>query len=184
MYRIDFIRGTKEKKVENFNTISHFHFARQQAPSSEIIRRSNFASITIDWEGEGKLVQALDAKAESFTIVLAQGKTFPQAPFFVLIDQEIMYVLETKTQAGNDTELTCSQVKRGKADSQAQAHVQNSTVKIRRTVSQTIWVVAEVPLKEQTNTSVLDLTPHALTRYKVAMAADDLQYTKPTPNTL
>ena len=191
MYRMDFIRGTKEKEIENFNTLSHFHYARNQGASSEIIRRSSFASITLDWEGEGTLTKALDVTAEAFTSMLAIGKTFPRPPFYVLVDTEIMYVTATEVTPGNDLELHFKKVKRGKADTTAQAHAVDASVKIRRMVSQTNWLVSEMPLKENgtetlppAEVRIPELTSSALTRFKVAMAADDPQYTKPTPNIL
>jgi hypothetical protein len=189
MYRMDFIRGTKEKEVENINTISHFHYAREQGPSSEIIRRSNFASITIDWEGEGKLTAALDPKGETCTVLVTPGKDFPRPPFYVAIDAEMLYVTETEVAAGNAAELRFKKVKRGKADTTAQAHAAGAGVKIRRTVSQTNWLVSESPLKASTvvppaDAAIPALTSSALTRFKVPMAADDAQYTKPIPNTL
>lgn len=187
MYRMDFIRGTKEKIVENVNTLSHFHFARDQAPSAEIIRRSNFAAITLDWEGEAQLTQPLDAKAETFTALLTLGKAFPRPPFYVIIDEEILYVLKTEVPAGNEAEIRFLKVNRGRSDTKAQSHAQQAVVKVRRAVTQTNWLVAEAPLKAQGTGGSNDtstLIPSALTRFKVPMAIDDLQFTKPTPNTL
>jgi hypothetical protein len=187
MYRMDFIRGTKEKEVENINTISHFHYARQQGPSSEIIRRSNFAAITLDWQGEGTLSQALEAQADAFTVLLPVGKTFPRPPFFVIIDDEILYVAETEATAGNEAELKCRKVKRGRADTTAAAHAQGAGVKVRRAVTQTNWLVAEVPLKESGTTpesTGAALLAAPLTRFKVPLAADDPQFAKPILNTL
>lgn len=187
MYRMDFIRGTKEKEVGNINALSHFHYARDQAPSAEIIRRSNFAAITLDWEGEARLTQPLDAKAESFSALLTLGKAFPLPPFFVLIDEEILYVLKTELPAGNEAEIRFLKANRGRADTKAQAHAQQAVVKIRRAVTQTNWLVAEAPLKASGtagDTAPPALLPSPLTRFKVPMAADDPQYPKPTLNTL
>jgi hypothetical protein len=187
MYRMDFIRGTKEKEVENINTLSHFHFARDQGPSSEIIRRSNFAAITLDWEGEAALTQPLDAKAEAINAILTLGKAFPRPPFYVTIDQEILYVLAMDLPGGSDGEIRFRQVKRGRSDTKAQTHAQQAVVKVRRAVTQTNWLVAETPLKvagTPPETTAPTLVPSALTRFKVPMAIDDIQYPKPTPNTL
>ncbi|MGV3504083.1 MAG: hypothetical protein ACO1O1_10265 [Adhaeribacter sp.] len=189
MYRMDFIRGTKEKEIENINTISHFHFARQQGPSSEIIRRSNFAAITLDWEGEGQLNQALDDKADTGSLLPAAGKAFPRPPFFVVIDTEILYVTETAEAETAGAEVTFKKLKRGRGGTTAAAHASGAAVKVRRCVSQINWLVAETPLQPQENPAPPpaegpDLLPAALTRFKVALAPDDLQYAKPTLNTL
>ncbi|MGV3642123.1 MAG: hypothetical protein ACO1NZ_16480 [Adhaeribacter sp.] len=190
MYRMDFVRGSKEKAIENINTISHFHFAREQGPSSEIIRRSNFAAITLDWEGEGQLNAALDAKAETATLLPATGKVFPRPPFFVVIDTEILYVTETQVPETAGAEVTFKKLKRGRAGTTAAAHAAGAAVKVRPCVTQTNWLVAETPLKELSNPptppagEAPGLVPAALTRFKVALAADDLQYAKPTLNTL
>jgi hypothetical protein len=182
MYRVDFIRGEKVEETGNVNIdvklVSHLDIARDQAPSTEIIRRSNFASITFDWEGEGKLNEALDNKKESFTINISQDKSFPQTPFYIIIEQEILFVLKTEMAGVNQLKVITA--KRAKAGTTASNHLKDTIVKTRKSVTQTNWMTAE-PKKTETN-PILKHVP--ITKFKVAMAADDLQYAKPKPNTI
>jgi hypothetical protein len=182
MYRVDFIRGEKVQATGNVNVdvdlVSHLDIARDQAPSTELIRRSTFASITMDWEGEGKLNEALDNKKEAFTINIAQEKSFPQTPFYIVIDQEMLFVI--KTEMAGVSQLKVLNAKRGKAGTTATNHVINSPVKTRKAITQTNWITAE-PKKDE---SIQQLKHVAITRFKVAMSADDLQYAKPKPNTI
>lgn len=174
MYRIDFVRGEKVTKVKELNEFSHFDFAREQSPSSEIVRRSNFASITLDWEGEAKLKTALNIQDEKFSVVISDQKLFPQPPFFIIIDNEILYV--TAVLNNNEQEMTLT-AKRGKGTTVAAGHVINSIVKIRQCVTQTNWMVLE-PKKNDP----IKLNHLPLTSFKVAMGSEDLEYSKPQPN--
>lgn len=174
MYRIDFIRGHKVTPVENINDFSHFSYAFTQQPFSEMIVRSNFASITMDWEGEASLAGEINPVTESLNINTSLGKEFPPAPFYVIIENEILFVTKVDKINSQQSKFT---VKRGKADTVAAQHVAGKPVKIRRSVTQTSWMVVE-PAATGT---VLIAAP--ITRFKVALANDDLQYTKPTTNT-
>lgn len=173
-YQIDFIRGNKVKTIQNINELSHFDYAREQAPSTEIIRHSSFASITIDWEGEGKLaVELLDKTHETLQVIIE--KAFPPPPFYIIVEEEIMYVAKAP---GTSTVEATFTVRRGKGK-EAKEHPKGAAVKIRRGVTQTNWMIAPPKQDEEQK-----LQPAALTSFKVPMASNDPQYTKPSFNTL
>lgn len=180
-YRVDFMRGEKVDKVLGVNEITsmnHLLYARSQKPSSEIIRRNNFASVTFDWSGEGTLTGGISATDKQFNLLLKPGHPFPEAPFFARIGNEIIYVLKaTPSTSGIEGEVKFEQVGRGKGNTQAAAHAANQTVRIRHSVNQLHWINHRAPDDGETEAQ-------KLTRFKVSLDADDPQFAKPSPNVI
>ncbi|MDZ4682924.1 MAG: hypothetical protein SGI94_20950 [Saprospiraceae bacterium] len=180
-YRVDFMRGEKANNVTDVNVITnmnHLLYARGQKPSTEIIRRNNFASVTFDWSGEGTLTGGISATDKSFNILLKPGRPFPQAPFFVRIGDEIIYVLKaTSTASSLEGDVKFEQVRRGRGNTEAAAHAMNQTVRIRRSANQLHWIN-----DRPRNTS--ETVAQKLTRFKVPLDPDDPQFAKPSPNVI
>ncbi|WP_336514558.1 hypothetical protein [Pollutibacter soli] len=176
MYRLDFFRAINVKDVPNITDIKHFKLVTDQKPSTEILRRSSFAEISFDWEGEGKLIKAVNDKEKTLEVDTGAGKKFPPAPFYVTVENEIMYVTSA-TPVDNKITMT---VTRGKSDSKKAAHIKDKIVKIRQGVTQTNWVHIE-PSKKDT-VQKLNVTP--LNRFKVPLSSEDLQFPKPTVKTI
>ncbi len=170
-YRLDFIRGITEKKIQNFSELKHFDLVTDQKPSTEIIRRSSFAAITLEWEAEGKLTAPLTDSATEFEVQTAADKKFPQAPFYVIIGSEIIYVKEI---TGTENKFKFKTV-RGKAGSAKAKYPVNTDVKLRRSVIQTNWIASEPG--SDTEAAVIQYQP--LNRFQVALSAEDPQYAKP-----
>lgn len=180
-YRVDFMRGEKVDKVITVNEIAnmkHLLYARAQKPSTEIIRRNNFASVTFDWSGEGTLTNGISATDKQLNVLLKPGHPFPEAPFFARIGNEIIYVLKATTStSGIEGEVKFEQVGRGKGNTQAAAHAANQTVRIRRSVNQLHWINHRAP-------DVGETEAQKLTRFKVSLDSDDPQFAKPSPNVI
>lgn len=181
VYRMDFMRGEKVDNVPGINEITemnHLLYARNQKPSTEIIRRNNFASVTFDWSGEGTLTAGISPGDKSFNVLLKPGHPFPEAPFFARIENELIYVLKT-TQAPSavEGEVKFERVRRGRGNTQAVAHGSGQTTRIRKSVNQLHWVNHRPP-------DTGDTEPQKLTRFKVPLDPDDPQFAKPSPNVL
>lgn len=176
IYRLDFFRAINVKDVPNITDIKHFKLVTDQKPSTEILRRSSFAEISFDWEGEGKLTKAVNDKEKTLETDTSTGKKFPEAPFYVTVENEIMYVTAATT-TDNKTTLT---VTRGKSDTKKAAHAKDKIVKIRQGVTQTNWVHIEPAAKD--TVQKLNITP--LNRFKVPLSSEDLQFPKPSVKTI
>ncbi len=181
MYRVDFMRGEKVDNVPGINEITgmnHLLYARNQKPSTEIIRRNNFASVTFDWSGEGTLTGELAAGDKSFNVLLKPGHPFPEAPFYARIGDEIIYVSKaTQPASGLEGEVKFERVRRARGNTQAAAHAANDPVRIRRSVNQLHWINHRPP-------ETGDNEPKKLTRFKVPLDAGDPQFAKPSPNVI
>lgn len=180
-YRIDFLRGERAAIIPEINetvNMNHLLYARDQRPSTEIIRHNNFAALSFDWSGEGTLTKDIGKADKSFTLLLKIGKPFPPPPFYALIEDEIVYVLKTSS-AGSavEGEVKFEQVRRGRGNTEARAHSKNKTVRIRQSVNQLHWI------NHRAEQEAIG-TPLKLTRFKVSLESDDPQFAKPSPNTL
>ncbi len=199
-YRIDHMRGKKPKpsdpndpklhKFENIlaggfdatiqklvkNQIEHFKYGRNFAAGLEVIALNSIAEITFAWEGKGVLADALTAETDKFVIKVE--KAFPQAPFHIIVDSEVIQVSKTEP-FGSDLRITGC--KRGGVKTTKVAHAKDAAVVVRKLVSQTHWV-ARAKKEETLPTGVADVECAQFTRFDIPMELEDVEFPKPVLN--
>ncbi len=177
MYRLDFFRGERRAPMpEQTGKFMHLFYARYKAPGSEIITDNNFASVSFDWVGEGKLTAALTRDGHTISVRTAQDRPFPPAPFYAFIGEEVVYV---KKIAVSGDLATFMDMVRGKAHTTAIAHPTDAPVRIRQAVNQLHWETAD-----KTEGDVTRRFGRELTLFKIPVEVTDPQFTQPSTNTL
>ena len=199
-YRIDHMRGAKPKpadpndpklhKFENItaggfdaalqkvvkNQIEHIKYGKNFAAGLEVIATNSIAEVSFGWEGAGKLADALTADTDKFVIKV--DKTFPQTPFQIIVEAEIIKVSKTEPFG---TDLRVIECKRGAAKTTKAAHAKEAAVVVRKLVSQTHWV-AKAKKEDSLPASVADVECAQFTRYDIPMEVEDLEFPKPVLN--
>ena len=96
----------------------------------------------------------------------------------MVLEKEIILVSKTdRADNAPEGEITFTQVRRGRGDTEGVAHTKDKPVRVRRSVNQLHWI-NDRPEQDAEGTA------KKLTRFKVALDADDPQYPKPNFNTL
>lgn len=199
-YRIDHMRGKKPKpsdpndpklhKFENIlaggfdaaiqklmkNQIEHFKYGKNFAAGLEVIALNSIAEVTFAWEGKGVLADALTADTDKFVIKVE--KAFPQAPFHIIVESEVIQVSKTEP-FGSDLRVT--ECKRGAVKTTKAAHAKDAAVVVRKLVSQTHWV-ARAKKEDTLPTGIADVECAHFTRFDITMELEDVEFPKPVLN--
>lgn len=181
-YRIDAIRGEGLKEAAEqkppdeakgfFGKMAHhFYWSKEKIPGSEMISTNSLGEFDFSWEGEGVLPKPMIKEAKQFEVEVS--KPFPQPPFQVVLDSEVIEILSV---ASTPPIMKVLKLRRGADGTKAAAHAAGAPVKVRKSVNQTNWIVEKGdPLPSGLHQQVC----RRLTRFVVPMAFEDPKYTQP-----
>ena len=200
LYRIDHMRGKKppptdpnDPKLHKFknivaggfdgmvqklaeNQMEHIKYGKNFSAGLEVIGKNSIAEVTFGWEGKGKLADALAADTDKFIIKVE--KTFPRAPFQIILEKEIVQVSKTEPLGADLRVVEC---KRGAANTKKAAHAKDAPALVRKVVSQIHWIV-RAKKEDRLPAGIGDLEAEQFTRYDIGMEVEDLEFTKPVLN--
>ncbi|MCB0612533.1 MAG: hypothetical protein KDC75_04485, partial [Phaeodactylibacter sp.] len=189
-YRIDFIRGAKGSDYEaelpdpdpnpdpdrkwyhkvGSQLKKHYLYGKNSAAGRDIISRNSLAVLSFDWEGKGKVSgEALSKTVKTLKVDIE--KAFPDAPFQIVIGEEVMDISKVEIQ-GDFAHFTVA--KRGDDSTTAAEHSVGAEARIRQAARQTHWLVE----KKFTDTEI-NLTPIEFLTYRVPLDDKDPAYPKP-----
>ena len=147
----------------------HREYAQKFGDGMEIVGKNSLGELRLQWEGETPLVTNITASDKTFLVLFPED--YPQAPFLVTIDNEIVKVGALNRDTGE-----CSKVERSQRGTKAAPHVAGAVMKVFKTATQAQW---------WRRSSKANLAP--LTTYTISLSYDDPQFPKPKvprePNT-
>lgn len=162
--------GNRTEALRSYLAMARNHkdYADKWGHGKEIVGVNNLAEISFQWEAETTL--AVDITANQVSFPVTDSSTFPDAPFHVIVDDEVMEVKDPKSLAN-----TFSNVQRGRGDTRPASHNQGATVRLRKALLHEHWW----RLESKGDDEIL-LKPFPLSEFRVSLEFDDQEYPMPT----